>query len=70
MQTNFFQHKLIKDVTDDFNVSACFVDGVVDANENKDASFIAVQWHPEILHRVVPYQNNLFKYIIDNAKKK
>ena len=70
MQTNSFHHQLIKDVADDFKVSARCVDGVVEAIENKDASVIAVQWHPEMLHRVVPYQNNLFKYIIDNAKKK
>ena len=70
MQTNSFHHQLIKDVADDFKVSARCVDGVVEAIENKDASIIAVQWHPEMLHRVVPYQNNLFKYIIDNAKKK
>ena len=70
MQTNSFHHQLIKDVADDFKVSARCVDGVVEAIENEDASVIAVQWHPEMLHRVVPYQNNLFKYIIDNAKKK
>ena len=70
MRTNSFHHQLIKDVADDFKVSARCVDGVVEAIENKDASVIAVQWHPEMLHRVVPYQNNLFKYIIDNAKKK
>ena len=70
MQTNSFHHQLIKDVADDFKVSARCVDGVVEAIENEDASVIAVQWHPEMLHRVVHYQNNLFKYIIDNAKKK
>ena len=69
-RTNSFHHQLIKDVADDFKVSARCVDGVVEAIENEDASVIAFQWHPEMLHRVVPYQNNLFKYIIDNAKKK
>jgi putative glutamine amidotransferase len=69
IQTNSFHHQLIKDVAPDFKVSARCVDGVVEAIENKDASVIAVQWHPEMLHRVVSYQNNLFKYIIDNAKK-
>ena len=69
IQTNSFHHQLIKDVAPDFKVSARCVDGVVEAIENKDASVIAVQWHPEMLNRVVSYQNNLFKYIIDNAKK-
>lgn len=70
MQTNSFHHQLIKDVAQNFKVSAHCVDGVVEAIENEDATVIAVQWHPEMLHRVVPYQNNLFKYIIDNAKKR
>ena len=70
MQTNSFHHQLIKDVADDFKVSARCVDGVVEAIENEDASVIAVQWHPEMLHRVVPYQNNLFKYIIVNCNNK
>ena len=70
MQTNSFHHQLIKDVADDFKVSARCVDLVVHPIKKKNPSVIAVQWHPEMLHRVVPYQNNLFKYIIDNAKKK
>ena len=67
--TNSFHHQLVKDVAPDFTVAAKCVDGVVEAIENKDASVIGVQWHPEMLHRVVPFQNNLFKHIIDNAKK-
>lgn len=69
-QTNSFHHQLIKDVAPDLKVAAHAVDGVVEALENDDASVIAVQWHPEMLHRVVPYQNNLFKHIIENAKKR
>lgn len=68
--TNSFHHQLVKDVAPDFTVAAKCVDGVVEAIENKDASVIGVQWHPEMLHCVVPFQNNLFKHIINNAKKK
>lgn len=68
--TNSFHHQLVKDVAADFTVAAKCVDGVVEAIENKNASVIGVQWHPEMLHRVVPFQNNLFKHIINNAKKK
>ena len=67
LQTNSFHHQLIDEVASDFKVAARCVDGVVEAIENEDASVIAVQWHPEMLHRVVSYQNNLFKYIIDKA---
>lgn len=67
--TNSFHHQIVKKVAPDFTVTAKCVDGVVEAIENKDASVIGVQWHPEMLHRVVPFQNNLFKYIISHAKK-
>lgn len=70
LQTNSFHHQLIKDVAPEFKVAARATDGVVEAIENDDASIIAVQWHPEMLHRVVSYQNNLFKHIIEHAKKK
>ncbi|QNQ81215.1 gamma-glutamyl-gamma-aminobutyrate hydrolase family protein [Lactobacillus sp. PV034] len=68
--TNSFHHQIVKKVAPDFTVAAKCVDGVVEAIENKDASVIGVQWHPEMLHRVVPFQNNLFKYIIDHAEKR
>ncbi len=69
LQTNSFHHQLVDKVAPNFKVAARCVDGVVEAIENDDASVIAVQWHPEMLHRVVSYQNNLFKYIIDKAQK-
>ena len=68
LQTNSFHHQLLKDIAPDFKVSARCVDGVVVGIENKDASVSGVQWHPEMLHRVSKVQNNLFKYVIDNAK--
>ena len=68
-RTNSFHHQLIKDVAPNFKVAARCVDGVVESIENEDGSVIAVQWHPEMLHRVVPYQNNLFKHIIKHAKR-
>ncbi|QNQ82842.1 gamma-glutamyl-gamma-aminobutyrate hydrolase family protein [Lactobacillus sp. PV037] len=69
LQTNSFHHQLLKDVASDFKVTARCVDGVVEGIENSDGSVIGVQWHPEMLHRVSKVQNNLFKHIIDNAKK-
>lgn len=68
LQTNSFHHQLLKDIAPDFKVTARCVDGVVEGIENDDASVIGVQWHPEMLHRVSKVQNNLFKYVIDNAK--
>ena len=69
LRTNSFHHQLIKKVAPDYKISARCVDGVIEAIENKDASVIAVQWHPEMLHRVSKIQNNLFKYVIEQAKQ-
>lgn len=68
LRTNSFHHQLIKDVASDLVVSGRASDGVVEAIESTKKDIIAVQWHPEMLHRKVSCQNNLFKYVIDNAK--
>lgn len=69
LRTNSFHHQLLKKIAPDFKISARCVDGVVEGIENVDASVIAVQWHPEMLHRVSKIQNNLFKYVIEQAKR-
>lgn len=67
---NSFHHQLIKDVAPDLIESAKAGDGVPEGIENKAGSVIGVQWHPEMLHRNpdVSFMNNLFKFVIDNAK--
>ncbi|NRO35986.1 putative glutamine amidotransferase [Lactobacillus helveticus] len=69
-RVNSFHHQLIKDVAPDLIASATAPDGVVEGLENKAGNVIAVQWHPEMLHRNpdVAFMNNLFKFVIDNAK--
>ena len=65
-----FHHQLIKDVAPDLKAVATAPDGVVEGLENKKGNVIAVQWHPEMLHRNsdVAFMNNLFKFVVDNAK--
>lgn len=67
---NSFHHQLIKDVAPDLIESATSPDGVPEGIENKAGTVIGVQWHPEMLHRNpdVSFMNNLFKFVIDNAK--
>ncbi len=69
-RVNSFHHQLIKDVAPDLIASATAPDGVVEGLENKKGNVIAVQWHPEMLHRnpKVAFMNNLFKFVIENAK--
>ncbi|MGQ5708499.1 gamma-glutamyl-gamma-aminobutyrate hydrolase family protein [Lactobacillus sp. PSON] len=69
-RVNSFHHQLIKDVAPDLIKVATAPDGVIEGLENKDGSILAVQWHPEMLHRnkKVAFMNNLFKWVVDNAK--
>lgn len=69
-RVNSFHHQLIKDVAPDLFASATAPDGVVEGLENKKGNVIAVQWHPEMLHRNpdVAFMNNLFKFVIENAR--
>lgn len=69
-RVNSFHHQLIKDVAPDLKAVATAPDGVVEGLENKKGNVIAVQWHPEMLHRNsdVAFMNNLFKFVVDNAK--
>ena len=69
-RVNSFHHQLIKDVAPDLIATAKSPDGVIEGLENKEGSILAVQWHPEMLHnnKKVTFMNNLFKWVVDNAK--
>lgn len=62
---NSFHHQLIKDVAPDLKAVASSPDGVVEGLENESGNVLAVQWHPEMLHRNpdVAFMNNLFKFV-------
>lgn len=49
IEVNSSHHQSIKDLGDGLVVSAFSLDGVVEAIESLDNSFIGVQWHPEAL---------------------
>lgn len=67
---NSFHHQIIKDVAPDLRAVATSPDGVVEALESENEDLIAVQWHPEMLHRNadVAFMNNLFKWLIKTAR--
>ena len=69
-KVNSFHHQIVRTVAPDLNGVGTSPDGVVEAIESEDKNVIAVQWHPEMLHRnkQVDFMNNLFKWVIDNAK--
>lgn len=67
---NSFHHQLIRDVAPDLIEVAQAGDGVVEGLENKAGNVLAVQWHPEMLHKNpdTKFMNNLFKFVVKNAK--
>lgn len=67
---NSFHHQVIKSIAPDLIESGVAPDGVPEGFENEKGTIIGVQWHPEMLHRNknVEFMNNLFKWVIDNAK--
>lgn len=67
---NSFHHQLINRVAPDLRGVAVAPDGVVEGIENSAGTVVGVQWHPEMMHNNPEYKfiNNLFKWVIDNAK--
>lgn len=72
LMANSFHHQLIKKVAPDLIESAWALDGVPEGLENKAGNVIAVQWHPEMLHRNprTSFMNNLFKFVVNEAQGK
>ena len=67
---NSFHHQALDKVADDFKVVARASDGVVEAIEHKTYKFlVGVQWHPEMLEVECDEARELFKRIIEEAKK-
>lgn len=66
---NSFHHQILDKVAEGFTVGAMSTDGVVEAIENKEKNILAVQWHPEMLHRSTPEMNVLFSDLIEKAGK-
>ncbi|MDO4912812.1 MAG: gamma-glutamyl-gamma-aminobutyrate hydrolase family protein [Lactobacillus sp.] len=69
LRVNSFHHQLIKKVAPDLKAVATASDGVVEGVESEDGLVMGVQWHPEMLHRSVDLQNNIFKNLIKRANK-
>lgn len=67
---NSFHHQIVKTVAPDLIEVATAPDGVPEGIENEEGTVLGVQWHPEMLHRNknVDFMNNLFKWVIDEAK--
>lgn len=70
VQVNSFHHQAVKDVAKGFNINTMSEDGVIEGIERKEGSpIIGVQFHPERLRKKNPLFNNLFKWLIREARK-
>lgn len=65
---NSFHHQAVKDVAKGFKVVATSKDGVVEAIEKEEGSFIlGIQWHPEMMsHKHEPMQK-IFNLLVEKA---
>ncbi|MGB3683143.1 MAG: gamma-glutamyl-gamma-aminobutyrate hydrolase family protein [Rubrobacteraceae bacterium] len=71
LKVNSYHHQAIKDLAEDFTVSAKSSDGIVEAVEYRDLSerwIVAVQWHAEAMRQSVEHRN-LFEAHVAAAKR-
>lgn len=69
---NSFHHQVINKVANDFEIGLVAPDGVVEGirNTNYDGLEFAVQFHPEMLHRIDPHAKDIFKFLINTATER
>ena len=70
MDVNSSHHQSVKKVAPNLIQTAVAPDGVIEAIEAPDRSFLlGVQWHPEFLYERDPIQRRLFSALIRAARK-
>ncbi|MFZ5631948.1 MAG: gamma-glutamyl-gamma-aminobutyrate hydrolase family protein [Bacillota bacterium] len=70
VRVNSFHHQAVRKVAPGFMVSAQSADGVIEALESPDFRFaLGIQCHPETLWERRPLFLNLFKKLVEAAKK-
>lgn len=69
-RVNSFHHQAVKDVADGLKASAWTSDGIIEAIEGNEGSFIlAVQWHPETMWQKDSKHLAVFRALIKEARK-
>lgn len=68
---NSFHHQVLGKLADNFEVGLVAPDGVIEGFQNTTYSNLefAVQFHPEMLHRISPIAQTIFKTIVNQAKE-
>ncbi len=69
LSVNSYHHQAIKQVAPCFHITAKANDGIIEAIEHKEKSFIiGVQWHPEMMWEENPESLKLFQFFCDKCK--
>lgn len=67
-QVNSFHHMAIHKLAEGYRATAHAADGIVEGIESTTGSWVlAVQWHPEMMHRVSKNTLDMFKLLVDKA---
>ena len=69
INVNSYHHQAVKNLAEDFKITARSDDGSVEAIEStKGKPILGVQFHPEMLRKKHPEFNAFFQWLIDEAK--
>lgn len=70
LEVNTYHHQAVGKLADGFRAAAHTADGVIEAIESENHSFlIGIQWHPERMQQD-PLQQHLFKCFVDACRRK
>ena len=72
LRVNSYHHQSVNELGDGFNAVAQDSNGIIEAIEfsKRNAFTLAVQWHPEGIYTTVPEHKNIFRSLVDEARKK
>lgn len=71
IDVNSFHHQSVKDIAEGYKITAVSRDGIIEAIESVNHSFIVgIQWHPELMFERYPIFLNIFKALVKASSKK
>lgn len=71
INVNSFHHQSIKNLAQGFKITALSADGIIEAIESVNHSFImGIQWHPELMFERYPEFLKIFELLVKAAAKK
>ncbi len=71
LNVNSFHHQSVKNIAEGFKVTAYAEDGIIEAVESVNHSFIiGVQWHPELMYERYTVFLKIFEALANACLKK